>query len=84
MDRAVKHEASVLILLCTAYLLVLFNVTSALLFSSFGSTFFWMVKAAMWMTGAFAITGGGFGLMRSNRLGRTNTEMSAGSDRLGL
>jgi hypothetical protein len=33
-------------------------------------SFFWMVKAAVGLSGAFAIAGAGFGLMRAKRRGR--------------
>jgi hypothetical protein len=73
MERPEKDHAGVLILFWTAFLLVLFDVISALLFASLGTAFFPMVQAAMWMTGTFAIVGAGFGLMRARRRGSAVT-----------
>jgi hypothetical protein len=70
MDGAVKRDTTVAILFGAAFLLVLFNAVSALLLATSGMAFLWMVKAAMWLTGAFALAGAGFGLMRAKRRGR--------------
>jgi hypothetical protein len=77
MDRAAKRDTALVVLFGAAFLLVLFNLTSALLFATLGMAFFWMVKAAMLLTGAFAIVGTGFGLMRAKRRGRAATQLSA-------
>ncbi len=70
MDRISKPDSTTMILFGAAFLLVLFNVTSALLFATSGPAFLGMVKAAMGLAGAFAIVGAGFGLMRAKRRGR--------------
>jgi hypothetical protein len=77
MDGAVKRDTAVAILFGAAFLLVLFNLVAALLFATTGVAFLWMVKAAMLLTGAFAIVGAGFGLMRAKRRGRATTQASA-------
>ena len=73
MDETLKRDAAVVILFGAAFLLVLFDVASALLFGALGMEFFWMAKAAMLLTGAFAMVGAGFGLMRAKRRGRAIT-----------
>jgi hypothetical protein len=67
MHGAVKRDKALAILFGAAFLLVLFNLVSALLFAVLGMPFFGMVKAAMGLTAAFAIVGAGFGLMRAKR-----------------
>jgi hypothetical protein len=69
MDGAVKRDTAVAILFGAAFLLVLLNLVAALLFATSGMAFLWMVKTAMGLTGAFAIVGAGFGLMRARRHG---------------
>jgi hypothetical protein len=64
---AVKRDRAVAILFGAAFMLVLLNLIAALLFATLGMAFVGMVKAAMWLTGAFAIVGLGFGLLRAKR-----------------
>jgi hypothetical protein len=77
MDGAVKRDTAIVILFAAAFLLVLFDISSALLFATSGMAFFWLVKAAMWLTGAFAIVGAGFGLMRAKRSERSTSQLGA-------
>jgi hypothetical protein len=67
MDGAIKGDGVVAVLSSIALLLVLLNVTSALLFATVGMAFLWIVKASMVVTAVFAIAGVGFGLMRAKR-----------------
>lgn len=67
MDRAVKRDRMVGVLFGTALLLVLLDVTAALLFATVGMALLWMLKVSMALTAVFAVIGAGFGLIRANR-----------------
>ena len=62
MDGAVKRDRVVAVLFGTALLLLLVDVTAALLFAMTGMAFLWMLKASMALTAVFAVIGAGFGL----------------------
>jgi hypothetical protein len=55
------------VLFGTALLLVLLDVTAALLFATVGMALLWMLKVSMALTAVFAVIGAGFGLIRANR-----------------
>jgi hypothetical protein len=77
MAGAVKRDRAVAILFGAAFIVVLLNLTAALLFATLGVAFVWIVKAAMWLTGAFAIVGLAFGLLRAKRRASASKQLTA-------
>jgi hypothetical protein len=77
MNGAMKRDRVLAVLFGTALLLVLLNVTSALLFATMGMAFLWIVKVSMLLTGVFAIAGASFGLVRAKQRRRAASRLIA-------
>jgi len=74
---AVNRDTAASILFGIALLLILLNVIAAALIAVWGMAYVGLVKAALLLTGAFAVVGMVVGLMRGLRSGRAITTHSA-------